>query len=778
MQSVNRYARRGRLPALEPCEGRLCLTIPGFTPMEMDADVGRVSDVAVGDIDGDGTVDALAAFVDRNEIVWYANDGAGPKHKRTITADAIGVVSIAVGDLDGDGDLDVVSSSFGNGKVEWYENDGHGGFSNAELVAQIHDFGSDYREEIDYQFEQFWDEGHLADSLALADFNGDGHLDIGIASDWEEAVYLYENDGSGEFSFRHEIDNIGNNFVFADLDQDNDLDFVSVSGRGLGWHQNLDGKGTFGERITIRILHHGSYSIAVADVDGRNGLDILAVGDPSQLLLNSGDGAAWWGRSDYKIVRRGRPMVTDLDQDGELELVSHGIIVEGGGSSRAAVYRSQGPQAAADFDGDGDLDLLSSLADWGTGVGVTIALAWFRSAHSEFTNHLLPQSVGAVGDLDNDGDQDLIYDRGWLENKDLSFVDHPLEGEMYRTPLASDLDQDGDLDIAFLGEDAFWRENTDGRGNFGSQQKFGPGRTLAIGDIDGDQAPDVIQLVAEKIGWRRNVSGAANFGPLREITSELAPSSVFTLKIADLDADGDKDLLYGFSFDDRRKHELAWAENIDHGNSFGQPRTITSVASGSIGFGDVGDIDGDGDLDIVVPETASSDHNRMIAVYENSGQGEFGTKRSIATLDSPFFVTLGDIDGDGDKDIMSGTSSGFDSLTWHENLDGAEFAFHTVSHRVGFPRIPFADLDGDGDLDLLNGTSWFENRLTESDSASLPGDANRDGEVTFADFIAVSKNFGKAVDAVWEDGDFNSDSKVDFADFLLLSMYFGGNRPA
>ena len=55
----------------------------------------------------------------------------------------------------------------------------------------------------------------------------------------------------------------------------------------------------------------------------------------------------------------------------------------------------------------------------------------------------------------------------------------------------------------------------------------------------------------------------------------------------------------------------------------------------------------------------------------------------------------------------------------------------------------------------------------------LPGDADGDGEVAFADFLRVSQNFGKEVDAAWSDGDFNGDGQVAFADFLILSENFG-----
>ena len=61
----------------------------------------------------------------------------------------------------------------------------------------------------------------------------------------------------------------------------------------------------------------------------------------------------------------------------------------------------------------------------------------------------------------------------------------------------------------------------------------------------------------------------------------------------------------------------------------------------------------------------------------------------------------------------------------------------------------------------------------DGDVTRLPGDANEDGTVGFADFAALAANFGKAEDAVWADGDFNGDGRVGFADFAALAANFG-----
>jgi hypothetical protein len=58
----------------------------------------------------------------------------------------------------------------------------------------------------------------------------------------------------------------------------------------------------------------------------------------------------------------------------------------------------------------------------------------------------------------------------------------------------------------------------------------------------------------------------------------------------------------------------------------------------------------------------------------------------------------------------------------------------------------------------------------------LSGDANRDGKVSFADYLVMEVNFGRT-GTTWTDGDFNNDGKASFADYLLLEQNFGHSVP-
>ena len=71
--------------------------------------------------------------------------------------------------------------------------------------------------------------------------------------------------------------------------------------------------------------------------------------------------------------------------------------------------------------------------------------------------------------------------------------------------------------------------------------------------------------------------------------------------------------------------------------------------------------------------------------------------------------------------------------------------------------------------------TFEETAGTEGSADRLPGDADGDGTVGFADYIVLSQNFGKTEDAVFSEGDFDGNQVIDFADFLVLQQNFGAS---
>ena len=149
-------------------------------------------------------------------------------------------------------------------------------------------------------------------------------------------------------------------------------------------------------------------------------------------------------------------------------------------------------------------------------------------------------------------------------------------------------------------------------------------------------------LHVECLEARRLLAGIQFFNhPLVE-TSTLRPTSV---DVADLDGDGDLDILSASLGDDK----IAWYENTDGAGTFGSQRVITMQADGAFCLG-AADLDGDGDQDVL----SASQFDGKIAWYENTdGAGTFGSQNVVATSSlATLAVHAADLDGDGDLDFF------------------------------------------------------------------------------------------------------------------------------
>lgn len=421
-----------------------------------------------------------------------------------------------------------------------------------------------------------------------------------------------------------------------------------------------------------------------------------------------------------------------------------------------------------------------------------------------FATHPLEYDSGtnfysaAAADLDGDGDMDILsasdqHRIEWYENMDgkgafsTSKVITSAADKAYDL-FTADVDSDGDLDVlsASLRDNKIaWYENTDGKATFGEQQIINliDGAThVHAADVDSDGDVDILSTSQndDKISWYENLDGKGEFSDEKTISIEGdRPVSVVT---ADIDGDGDLDVLAASHED----HKVSWYENVDGLGDFGLQRVISDKVTQA---NDVvaADVDGDGDLDVVSAAAGANE----VAWHENvDGKGTFGLPQVI-TSDAQWIVSLetADLDGDGDLDVLS-TSVGDDKIAWYENSDGrGDFRQHVLNVVVNNPlSAKVADVDHDGDLDIISASSSGLNKHLQSlDPAPcwgheiyidihgiVAGDANDDGRVDFADFLIVSNNFGRT-ETTRHMGDFNGDNEVNFSDFLVLSSNFGAS---
>jgi len=385
-----------------------------------------------------------------------------------------------------------------------------------------------------------------------------------------------------------------------------------------------------------------------------------------------------------------------------------------------------------DIDGDGDLDIMTAGNS---------NVVWYENTDGQgsygirklIKNYPFTHYVAApfLADIDGDGDLDAIVSNNyanrivWFKNVDglgnfgVERNISDFQGSVY----FDDIDSDGDLDLLssynFNGNRVVWLENLNGLGQFGNQTivdgDVAEARSLKTADLDGDGDKDILLATYydNSLIWYENLDGNGTFGPKRIISSGVSePTSVFA---ADIDNDGDLDIISSSNINDF----VAWQENIDGAGNFGPLQYIGSNIDGAIGI-NVEDIDSDGDNDVFF----AAKNDNYFGFFENlNAQGSFSSARIVSDKVSlPTGIKIADVDNDGNLDVMCIAAKSA-KISWYKNEDGmGNFGNQNIIvEDVDYiEKITSADLDGDGDLDLISASNndyasgnsliaWFEN---------------------------------------------------------------------
>ncbi len=303
-----------------------------------------------------------------------------------------------------------------------------------------------------------------------------------------------------------------------------------------------------------------------------------------------------------------------------------------------------------------------------------------------------------------------------------------------------DFDGDGDTDLFGATMGGFPIDGTfnlylnDGSGNFTlkvieNDPNLSEGaRELKTIDVDGDLDLDVVACAfqSDTFLWFEN-DGNANF------TTHLIDDTVSiteepdAVDAGDLDGDGDIDIV-GVTF---TGHALVIYEN-DGSQNFGNAIILAQGTSNPISHGladvHVVDLNQDGSLDLI----SAADYGDTYAWWENDGSGNFtshiieqgGNVGDVANAAQD--VVAVDLDNDGDIDITAASFSGY--FLWFEN-DGAEnFTTHVIDNSTfteAARRVSPIDLDRDGDIDILTSAlgndtfAWYENDGSQNFTPNL-----------------------------------------------------------
>jgi hypothetical protein len=351
-----------------------------FTEHLIQDKYGYAYGVAAADLDGDRKLDLVSCDTTNNALYWFANEGKGRFTRHKIATNEMGWLERhAVGDVDGDGKPDVVIVKNLHGELVWFQNSGKprdGKPWKRHLIAK--DFMRAY-------------------DVALADFNGDGRLDV-AASAWK-----------------------GNQFA---------------------WFENsgkpTDGKLWKKHSLDTKVLE--TRTVRIGDFNGDGRPDILGTATGSDLVVWYENPGKPHDRPWKKHViddRSGRPChghAVDLDGDGDLDVVmalgmgspagqknTHQVVwyenigSPGRGTKWKKHVIGELPEAfeavAADLNADGKLDVVATA--WGAGGKVV----WFENPGDPrkvpWKMHVLKDKwVNAnqviVADLNGDGRPDVI----------------------------------------------------------------------------------------------------------------------------------------------------------------------------------------------------------------------------------------------------------------------------------------------------------------------------------------------------------------------------------
>lgn len=281
----------------------------------------------------------------------------------------------------------------------------------------------------------------------------------------------------------------------------------------------------------------------------------------------------------------------------------------------------------------------------------------------------VPESLAvALGDLDGDGDLDLMLAGLYRETE----VETYFNNEVY-------FNEGGEFTLAY---------------RLGINNSY----ALAVGDIDDDGDLDLVvanRPQGDEYDGGNQVYFNDGMGNLTDSGQSLGARNSFDIALGDVDGDGDLDITVANMGPDEEPAENRIYLNDGAGFYSDSGQVIGNAASGAIALGD---IDDDGNLDLAVANYSPNVERTTgpagsLQIYENDGAGFFSAGEQVSQRASRD-VHFGDIDGDGDLDLVESN---------YIYINCGNGSFEESGERLFLHTFELLDYDDDGDLDVAVG---------------------------------------------------------------------------
>jgi hypothetical protein len=457
------------------------------------------------------------------------------------------------------------------------------------------------------------------------------------------------------------------------------------------------------------------------------------------------------------------PMVmADLNRDGILDLVSAGRTVFGQGNGTFSdpidfTVGAVSGMALGDLDGDGRLDMVT------VATGVSVLLGKDDGTFVADAVYTSGKGSGSVvlTDLDGDGKLDVV-----TANRDASSVsvllgkgdgtlvgntDYPT-GDTPVALLVADVNADGKLDVLTVNVGtSTWNGSTvstllgAGNGKLSPRQDTqggadpGSSAKAVLGDLNGDGKLD---LVVTSPSTTKVLLGNGDGRFAAPVSGTWGDRQTW-VTVSDLNGDGMLDVVV----------LMAGLVRVLPGRGDGTfAAALDSPTSKDAEAGVLGDVNSDGKADLIVSMLGSG-FQGTLNVLLGSGRGTFGSALTHPTGSTPSSLVVGDVNGDGQPDVVTASESGGTVSVLVGKGEG-RFAAN-LDYTVGKQPVAVAlgDLDGDGSLDIVTANA-APNDTSIATASVLLGK----GDGTFAtkrDFVSANDPRSLAL------GDLNGDGRLD-----------------